>query len=101
MKHNILFTRNEGFKGITQAVHITFEADAKDGIKALSRAVIQWGMTQEGEEATAYGGDDFNIGDLASYVGDSHADIFEPYGIKDLKISGFTQEEHYDRILVA
>ena len=74
MKTTLLFNRNEGGIITTFAV-VTFTSELTQDPKVLLRkfksAVTKWiNSSDTGAEAWEYSGEDFNIGDYASYEND-------------------------------
>lgn len=87
----------------------TIAENKADVLHRLSRAVGQWIQnTEEGRRAWANSGEDFNVGDLADYLGRSGSatgslqqflDKEEIARVKDLFVLTNAEHENYDRIL--
>jgi len=100
-EHTILFTRDGGSDGVTDAAHCSFRCKDTDGKKALSRAVTKWvETTEEGRAAWEESCEDFNIGDLACH---QSQELLAEWGIHDLKVqvmAGAESWDYFDRHLV-
>lgn len=87
----------------------TVAENKADALHRLSRAIVQWIQnTVEGRKAWADSAEDFNVGDLADYLGRSGRAIgsLQPFlekegiaRVKDLFVLTSAEHENYDRVL--
>lgn len=85
MKHEVIFTREEGSKGVTTIGLCKFHAPGGgDSLALLQAAVTKWiESTESGEEAYKASAEDFNIGDLAC----CHTPgMLDKYGVLGLEV---------------
>lgn len=110
-KIQICFIRMDGVRvDALRVLEISAAAqDKADALQRLARAVGRWVQnTEEGRQAWANCREDFNVGDLADYLGRSGKatcslqQFLENEGIarvKDLFVLTNAEHENYDRIL--
>ena len=100
-EHTILFTRDGGLDGVTDAAYCSFKCAEADGKMALSKAVTKWVETTDvGRAAWKESCEDFNIGDLACH---QVPELLAEWGIHDLKVqvmAGAESWDYFDRHLV-
>ena len=110
-KIRICFIRMDGLRvDALRMIEIATVAETKeDALQRLSRAVGQWIQnTDEGRRAWTESSEDFNVGDLAEYLGRTGKAtpalqrFLEKEGIsrvKDLFVLTNAGQESYDRVL--
>jgi hypothetical protein len=100
-EHTILFIRDGGLDGVTDAAYCSFESEEADGKKALSKAVTNWVETSEaGKAAWKESCEDFNIGDLACH---QSPELLTEWGVCNLRVQvmcGAECWDYFDRHLV-
>lgn len=100
-KHTILFTRDGGLDGVTDAAYCSFKCAEADGKMALSKAVTKWVETTDGGRAAwKESCEDFNIGDLACH---QSPELLSEWGVYDLEVqvmAGAESWDYFDRHLV-
>lgn len=105
MKISKLITRKT-YLGVSNAfiVEAEIDSDKDDLLERLCKSVTNWiKFDTAGSAAWEYSGHDFNIGDLASHLGDSGLIQYMAfYGIRGFNISDVPEEDprwYYDVVL--
>lgn len=110
-KIQICFIRMDGLRvDALRVIEMTTVAETKeDALQRLARAVGRWIQnTNDGRRAWTESSEDFNVGDLADYLGGSGKatgslqPFLEQEGfacVKDLFVLTNAEHENYDRVL--